>query len=301
VVLFYAYSLARMHASETIFQALDDICLLHKNVSLQGKKIQPKPHVAKPVAFRHHDFMSGTHPQAGPRHETDESNQSGKTTSERLSLGTKLAYGAPSFAGAAMAIPIAIHLTIFYSDTILVPLGLIAIIKAGARALDAITDPLMGWLTDRTGGRWGRRKPWMALGAPLCAIAFIAMFTPPVNLHGVDAAIWFAGSYALYYLFHTVYIIPHGALGPELTLDYNERSSLFGIREGFVVLGTMVAAVLPAVLISIYGHPRAAFTGFSLLFGTLLALLYLILVWRGKERPDFVNGNPIRWFPGYAG
>ena len=69
---------------------------------------------------------------------------------DRLPRRVKLAFGAPSFAGAGMAIPIVIHLTIFYSDTVLVPLGLIALVKAVARAFDALTDPLMGWVTDRT-------------------------------------------------------------------------------------------------------------------------------------------------------
>ncbi len=152
-----------------------------------------------------------------------------------LPLMIKVAYGAPSFAGAAMAIPIGIHLTIFYSDTILIPLGVIALVKALARALDAITDPLMGWISDRTRTRWGRRRPWIAIGAPLTSLAFYLMFTPPDELSGLDAAAWFAVTYTLYYLFHTVYIIPHYGLGPELTLDYHERSTLFGIREGFVV------------------------------------------------------------------
>lgn len=212
-----------------------------------------------------------------------------------LPLPIKLAYGAPSFAGAAMAIPIGIHLTIFYSDKILVPLGLIALVKALARALDAVTDPLVGWLSDRTRTRWGRRRPWIALGAPLCAIAFYFMFTPPDQLNGIDAAAWFAVTYTLYYLFHTMYIIPHYALGPELTLDYHERTALFGIREVFTVLGTLVAAIVPPVLISTLGGEREGYSSFAVIFGCLLALLYFNLVWRVKERPDFMTrpSNPL--------
>ena len=212
-----------------------------------------------------------------------------------LPLSIRLSYGAPSFAGAAMAIPIGIHLTIFYSDTILVPLGFIALVKAMARALDAVTDPMMGWISDRTNTRWGRRRPWMAIGAPLCAMAFYLMFTPPAELSGVDAATWFAVTYVMYYLFHTVYVIPHYALGPELTLDYNERSVLFGIREGFVVAGTLVAAVLPPVLISNMGGEREGYTGFAIIFGALLIILYLNLVVRVKERPSFMKreSNPL--------
>ena len=63
---------------------------------------------------------------------------------EKLSLSTKLIYGAPSIAGAAMAIPVAIHVNPFYSDTILVPLAWVALASALARVLDAIIDPFVG-------------------------------------------------------------------------------------------------------------------------------------------------------------
>jgi GPH family glycoside/pentoside/hexuronide:cation symporter len=213
---------------------------------------------------------------------------------ERLPLRVKLSYGAPSFAGAAMAIPIAIHLTIFYSDVILIPLGFIALVKALARALDAITDPLVGWLSDRTRTAMGRRRPWILVGAPLTAVAFFAMFTPPEALSTVNAAAWFAATYTLYYIFHTLYIIPHFGLGPELTLDYHERSSLFGFREGFAVLGTLVAAVAPPLFINLLGE-RAAYSGFAAVFGTLLVLLYVNLVVQVRERADFATreSNPL--------
>jgi len=226
------------------------------------------------------------------------SQQSSQQSSQQpspLPLGTKISYGAPSFAGAAMAIPIAIHLTIFYSDTILVPLGVIALVKALARALDAITDPLMGWASDRTQSRWGRRRPWMALGAPLAAVMFYLMFTPPAELSGVTAATWFAITYTLYYVFHTIYIIPHISLGFELSLDYNERNTLFGIREGFVIVGTLVAAITPPILISMMGDKRDAYQIFAIIFGALLVILYLNLVVRVKERQEFMEreSNPL--------
>jgi GPH family glycoside/pentoside/hexuronide:cation symporter len=103
-------------------------------------------------------------------------------SSTPLPLSVRLAFGLPSFAGAAMAIPLAIHLTIFYSDVVLVPLGWIALAKAISRAFDAMTDAVMGWITDRTRSRWGRRRPYMALGAPAAAIAFVALFAPPEKL-----------------------------------------------------------------------------------------------------------------------
>lgn len=221
--------------------------------------------------------------------------ETGEVVEPPLAWSKRIAYGAPSFAGAAMAIPIGIHLTIFYSDTVLVPLGFIALVKALARALDAVTDPMMGWISDRTRSPWGRRRPWILVGAPLCAVAFYFMFTPPAEISGAKAATWFAATYTLYYVFHTIYLIPHYGLGPELTLDYNERSVLFGIREGFVVAGTLVAAVLPPILIGKMGGEREGYTAFALIFGSLLVILYLNLVVQVRERASFMQrtSNPL--------
>ncbi len=215
---------------------------------------------------------------------------------EKLKLRTKILYGAPSFAGAAMAIPILIHMPKFYADVVLAPLGYLAIAIALARAFDAVTDPVMGWVTDRTKSRWGRRRPWIALGAPLCALSFWALLSPPASLMGMSAALWFGSMFILYFLFHTVYILPHYALGPELTLDYHERSSLFAVREGFMILGTIVAAAAPGLLMQRFGATeREAFFYMGVGFAALLTVLYGALVVGVRERPDFVarESNPL--------
>jgi GPH family glycoside/pentoside/hexuronide:cation symporter len=212
-----------------------------------------------------------------------------------LPLGVKLAYGAPNFAGAGMAIPVAIHMSIFYSDTILVPLGYIAMAVAFARAFDAITDPFMGWISDRTKTRWGRRRPWMMIGAPLCALAFIALFSPPISLSPMEAARWFTVTFVLFFVSTTMYGIPHYGLGPEITLDYKERLSLFGWMEGFSVLGTMFAAAAPALLITALGSDRQAYSTLAIAMGVLLVILYVVLCARIQERPDFYQreSNPL--------
>lgn len=215
-----------------------------------------------------------------------------------LPLGVKLAYGAPNFAGAGMAIPVAIHMSIFYSDTVLVPLGYIAMAVAFARAFDAITDPFMGWISDRTKTRWGRRRPWMLLGAPLCSLAFVALFSPPESLAPMDAARWFTVTFVIFFLGTTMYGIPHYGLGPEITLDYKERLSLFGWLEGFAVLGTMFAAAAPALLIQQLGSDRRAYASLAIGMGALLTLLYVILCLRIRERPDFYEREPNPLVPG---
>jgi GPH family glycoside/pentoside/hexuronide:cation symporter len=221
------------------------------------------------------------------------------STDERIPLGLKLAYGVPNLAGAAMLVPILIHMPKFYADVVLVPLGYLAIAIAAARALDALSDPLIGWLSDRTRTRWGRRRPYMAVGAPLCAVAFYALFTPPVSLTKDAAAVWFGITFVLYFIFHTVYGLPHYALGAELTLDYHERSRLFGIREGFTILGTIGASVAPGVLVAGFAlNERQAFSTLGAIIAILLVVLYGLLVVVVRERPDFVTRASNPFVPG---
>jgi GPH family glycoside/pentoside/hexuronide:cation symporter len=221
------------------------------------------------------------------------------TTEEHVSLGIKLAYGVPNLAGAAMLVPILIHMPKFYADVVVVPMGYLAIAIAVARAIDALSDPFIGWLSDRTHSRWGRRRPYIAVGAPLCALAFVALFTPPAVLSQPQAALWFGVSFILFSIFHTLYALPHYALGPELTFDYHERSQLFGVREGFTILGTIGAAVAPGILIGTFHlSERRAFSTLGVVMGVLLVVLYAVLVLVVRERPDFVARDSNPFVPG---
>ncbi len=215
--------------------------------------------------------------------------------SPRLPYRIVLAYGAPSLASVAIAIVMGIHLPIFYSDTVLVPLGAIALVKAIVRAFDAVTDLPMGWLSDKTRSRWGRRRPWIAVGAPLAAVCFWALFSPPADLEGLAAVGWLGVTYALFYLGHTAYIIPHYGLGAELTNDYHERTRLFGWREGFVIAGTLIAAIVPSLLEDRLGSSRAAFASFGSVTAILLVALYWNLVRVVPERAEYQTrpANPL--------
>jgi GPH family glycoside/pentoside/hexuronide:cation symporter len=218
-------------------------------------------------------------------------------TSEKLSAWIKLVYGAPTVAGAAIAIPILVHMPKFYSDVVLVPVGYIALAIALARGLDAITDPVMGWLSDNTRTRWGRRRPWIASGVPFCAVALIAMFNPPESLTPEAAGVWFAATFALYFLFHTVYEIPYQGLGAELTLDHHERTLLFGWRALFVVAGTILAAALPGLLQSgdSAGEQRQLLGWMAVGFAAALLVLFGLLVACIGERAEFAQrkSNPL--------
>src|SRR5262245_22108893 len=226
--------------------------------------------------------------------------------SQKLPFGVKLAYALPAMAGAGMGVPIAISMTKFYSDNVGVALGFIALGQAISRAFDAISDPLMGWVSDRTRSRWVRRRPWMFIGARVAALFFSTLFSPPENLSPTGGAVWFTASIFLFFVLNTIYGIPHYGLGPELTNDYHERSSLYAWRDGFAILGTLVAAVVPSVAsgvlrargVDAHLAERQIYFWFSLGMAAFLIASYWWLVLRVRENPRFYQRPPNPLVPG---
>jgi GPH family glycoside/pentoside/hexuronide:cation symporter len=233
--------------------------------------------------------------------------------SERLSLRTQIAFSAQGFAGAAMGLLVAVYLGKFYVDVVLLPAGLFAVAVAAGRALDAITDPFMGYVSDHTRSRWGRRKPWILAGLLGNAVVFYAMLTPSASLTTSQVMAYFVGCYGLSFAFVTMINVPRTALGAELTLETRQRANLYGVAALFVGLGTIVGAMLPVL---IGGAPPGSgalgqkiFLGLSndpryqmQLQATWFVVAYLVLnlwfLWVIKERPEFMGRGETPFVPG---
>ena len=109
----------------------------------------------------------------------------------RVSFIKKIAYAMPAFALAVVGIPLYVYIPKFYSDVVGVNITLVGIILLAARLFDAVTDPLIGFLSDTTGCRFGRRRPYIAAGSVLLAMSIFFLFHP-VQLSVTGATIWFA-------------------------------------------------------------------------------------------------------------
>ncbi|SIT69361.1 Na+/melibiose symporter [Ectothiorhodosinus mongolicus] len=152
-------------------------------------------------------------------------------------------YGLPGLPLAALGLPLYIYLPTFYGTEIGLGLATVGFLLLLARATDVISDPLIGALSDYLPIKH-RRKWMMAVAAPLLMISISALFTPPEDA----GAGWLLFWSLLVYLAWSLITLPYSAWGAELSEDYHRRSQITASREGFVLLGTLVAAGLPLAL-----------------------------------------------------
>lgn len=168
--------------------------------------------------------------------------------STRLSFGTKFAFGAGAMAEAVYLGLFNTFITIFYNQVVGLSNTLIGVAIMLALIGDALTDPLVGVLSDRWRGRYGRRHPFLFVAPVPLAIMVYLIFNPPIGLvelsHQWGLFAWLAVTTILSRAFLTLYHVPHLALGGELSTNQYERSQLFSANTVIgAISGAMVAFV----------------------------------------------------------
>ena len=165
----------------------------------------------------------------------------------KVTLTEKLAYAAPAFALAVVGIPVYVYIPKFYTDVVGINITVLGYLLFSVRIFDALTDPAIGYISDRTQTRFGRRRPYIAVGSVFIAVAMFLLFNPPAASADFET-VWFGITIYLLFLTWTAVIVPFESLGPEITFDYHERTSLFGMRDGLLIAGTLAAASSPAAV-----------------------------------------------------
>ncbi|BAY30208.1 putative sugar transporter [Nostoc carneum NIES-2107] len=175
----------------------------------------------------------------------------GSAYSEKLPFKTKLAYGAGDL-GPAITANIAIFfLLVFFTNVAGIPAGLAGSILMVGKIWDAVNDPFVGFLTDKTKSRrWGRRLPWLLYGAiPFGVFFFLQWIVPPFSVWGL---FWYYVVIGLIsQVFYTVVNLPYTAMTPELTQDYDERTSLNSFRFTFSIGGSILSLILSKIVFSV--------------------------------------------------
>ena len=195
----------------------------------------------------------------------------------RLDAGQLIAYGLFGLPLAMAALPLYVHLPKFYGDELGMSLALVGGVLLGARLLDALQDPLLGYLSDRAPGR----KRFVLAALPLLAAGMLGLFNPPALAQGA-LALWLLACLAVVYLGFSMASISYQAWGAQLSSDRNERTRITASRETFTLIGVVAAAALPALLGS---GGAEQMSRFALLFVLLLAACGALTLWLSPEVP----------------
>lgn len=213
-----------------------------------------------------------------------------ETTAERLPARTKLAYGVGDFGFAFADTAIGVLFAIFLTDVVGLRPSLAALAVFIGRSWDYINDPLIGHLVDRARTRWGRRRPFLLFGFIPFGLAFAMLWWRPPFESQVALTVYYAAALFFYDTILTLVTTPFFALTPELTEDYDERTSLTSYRMAFSLLGGLVAFIVPLMMI---GAMRPEHTGrvfqMGWVFAIACALPLLVTFFGTRERREHVQ------------
>ena len=205
-----------------------------------------------------------------------------------LSLGQKAGWGLADM-GVVVFVVVKQLLVLTFLTTVLgVPVGIAGLVTTGVLVFDMITDPLVGYFSDRTQSRFGRRAPWMAIGAVVMAAGMVGIFAAPEGLALAGNLTWVIGFFGLATIGFTMVAIPYGAQAGEITQDPKERSAMTGWRMGFASVGILIGGALIPGLAGSMGYAKAALAVSPLIIGAIWLSL-----WATRKAPRITEAATV--------
>lgn len=221
--------------------------------------------------------MSTTEPLAAPRPAT-------KDPTWRYSVGML-----------GLSIPINMirgSMLLFYVDILGLDVRAYGIVMTFYALLDAIDNPVLGYLSDRTRTRFGRRRPWLVIGSTILVAAFVGFFFAPDNLSGLGLVAWFTVFALLCEAADSMVSANYGALLPEMFPEEKGRASANSLRQGFQLVAMVLAlAVTPLLTTSVFGTETSV-VGFRVTAAIYAVIAFAVLLFMAlsvRENPRYTD------------
>ena len=204
---------------------------------------------------------------------------------KELDRKTLFFYGLADMPIQMAAIPVAAFIPNYYGQDLGLSIAAVGTIWLLTRLFDAVSDPVVGWLSDRTKTRWGRRKIWMLLAVPILMLAIYKLFMPQAPVTESYLLIWLVALWTGW----TMLFIPYYAWAAELSEDYNERTRITGWRAWIGMAANVVSKVVPVLAIFLfdYGGTEETLLLVGLMTLILLPLTVGLTVYMVPEKKDF--------------
>ena len=203
----------------------------------------------------------------------------------KVSLISKLAYGMGDVGCNFSWMFVGNFLMIFYTDVFGIGMGAVATLMLVSRFWDAINDPIIGSLTDKTRTRWGRFRPWLLFGAPITALVLVLTFWAHPDWSQTAKIIYMAVTYCILVLGYTCVNLPYGTLCGAMTQDIDERASLNTSRSVSAMIAIGIINIVTVPLIEWFGGENASYGYLSvaILYGIIFAACHLFCFHKTRE------------------
>ena len=207
----------------------------------------------------------------------------------KLSIKEKLGYSVGEFAGSSLWQTMMFFVPIFYTDVYMLPAGAAATLFLVVKFFDALNDPIMGTIADRTNSRWGRFRPYMLFGAIPLGIVTVLMFTTP-DFSDAGKLAYAYVTYFMLLVMYTMIMVPFNSLIGVMTSDPVERTSLSSYKFVFAYGATITVQALLIPMVKRLGQGNEA-RGYQLsMIGlaviSIIALLIAFLTTKERVAPD---------------
>jgi len=207
---------------------------------------------------------------------------------KKLPALTKIIYGFGDIGFSMTGTIIAAYFPIFLTDIVGITPAVAAIALFIGKSWDYINDPLIGHISDRTRTRWGRRRPFLLFGALPYGLIFAFLWWKPPLESQLALVIFYTLMFVLYDAAGTFVSMPYFSLTPELTEDYDERTSLTGYRMFFSIVGGLISFVVPMMIIGKMSPENAGNVfRMGLIFGLASAIPLYFVFFGTREKPIF--------------
>lgn len=220
-----------------------------------------------------------------------------ETKSSYLSFRNKIFYGLGDIGFSLTSTLINVYYLLFLTDVVGLRPALAGTAMMIAKQWDWINDPLIGHISDRTSSRWGRRRPFLLFGFIPFGVTFTLLWWKPLFHNQIALAAFYVGAYVLYDTAATFVYMPYFALTPELTPDYDERTTLTTYRMAFSILGSLIAFTVPWLIIGSFrpeNSSRIWLNGAVFAIASATPLLLTFLGTRERHDPAAVTSPSLR-------
>ncbi len=219
------------------------------------------------------------------------------TTERPVTFKTLIAYGVGDIYGGGAFIIVSLFYMFFMTEVVGLSPALAGLALGIGKVWDAITDPLMGYLSDHTRSRYGRRRVYFLVGIVPIALSYIIMWIRVQASSQVALFFYYLFAYILFDAVITMVMTPYSALAAELSADYKVRNRLSAARLFFSGFSSLLASTVPSMIINAHKEdPAQGYLIMSIVFGILFAIPWIFVFWGTWENPHLASPTVSRDF-----